>query len=130
MPAPSCKPHHTMLAHTLMWNVHSACCKACLRVRLHLQNAECTFHMKDCAPHTRYSCARLHKGAVSKHAEAELCQHCACRYAAPLYVDIKKSIITRQPDGEEETVEEMYPKTFLGEVRRTPLLELMESKMT
>ena len=39
------------------------------------------------------------------------------RYAAPLYVDIKKSIITRQPDGEEEEIDEMYPKTFLGEVR-------------
>ena len=39
-----------------------------------------------------------------------------CRYAAPLYVDIKKSIITRQPDGEEEEIDEMYPKTFLGEV--------------
>ena len=37
-----------------------------------------------------------------------------CRYAAPLYVDIKKSIITRQPDGEEEEIDEMYPKTFLG----------------
>lgn len=41
----------------------------------------------------------------------------SCRYAAPLYVDIRKSIITRQPDGEEEEIEEMYPKTFLGEVR-------------
>ncbi|CAK0786330.1 DNA-dependent RNA polymerase II [Coccomyxa viridis] len=37
-------------------------------------------------------------------------------YAAPLYVDIKKTIITRQPDGEEEEIEETYPKTFLGEV--------------
>lgn len=94
--------------------------------------AECRMHilMRDCAPDMRYTYARLHESAISKHAEAELCQHCACRYAAPLYVDIKKSIITRQPDGEEETVEEMYPKTFLGEVRRTPLLELMDSKMT
>ena len=90
--------------------------------------AECSMHihMRD----MRYAYARLHESAISKHAEAELCQHCACRYAAPLYVDIKKSIITRQPDGEEETVEEMYPKTFLGEVRRTPLLELMDREMT
>ena len=42
------------------------------------------------------------------------------RYAAPLYVDIKKTIITRQPDGEEEEIEETYPKTFLGEVGMLP----------
>ena len=42
------------------------------------------------------------------------------RYAAPLYVDIKKTIITRQPDGEEEEIEETYPKTFLGEVGVSP----------
>ena len=42
------------------------------------------------------------------------------RYAAPLYVDIKKTIITRQPDGEEEEIEETYPKTFLGEVGSLP----------
>ena len=43
------------------------------------------------------------------------------RYAAPLYVDIKKTIITRQPDGEEEEIEETYPKTFLGEVGILPM---------
>ena len=43
------------------------------------------------------------------------------RYAAPLYVDIKKTIITRQPDGEEEEIEETYPKTFLGEVGTLPV---------
>ena len=43
------------------------------------------------------------------------------RYAAPLYVDIKKTIITRQPDGEEEEIEETYPKTFLGEVGIFPV---------
>jgi len=31
-------------------------------------------------------------------------------------VDIKKTIITRQPDGEEEEVDELYAKTFIGEV--------------
>jgi hypothetical protein len=95
------------------------------RVRLLLQNAECRMH----APHEvlytlmQQPCIWLHKSAASTRAEAELNQEGACRYAAPLYVDIKKSIITRQPDGEEETVEEMYPKTFLGEVNRPPLLK-------
>ena len=49
----------------------------------------------------------------------------SCRYAAPLYVDIKKTIITRQPDGEEEEIDEMYPKTFLGEVCPLAGLDLM-----
>lgn len=31
-------------------------------------------------------------------------------------MDIKKTIITRQPGGDEEEIEEMYTKTFLGEV--------------
>ena len=47
------------------------------------------------------------------------------RYAAPLYVDIKKTIITRQPDGEEEEIEETYPKTFLGEVGMFPVQSLI-----
>jgi DNA-directed RNA polymerase II subunit RPB2 len=37
-------------------------------------------------------------------------------YAAPLYIDIKKTVITRQPTGEEEQEEEDYPKIFIGEV--------------
>jgi RNA polymerase beta subunit len=43
----------------------------------------------------------------------------SCRYAAPLYVDIKKIVRTRLPEDEggdwTEDVEE-YPKVFVGEV--------------
>lgn len=39
-----------------------------------------------------------------------------CRYAAPLYIDIKKVVITRVPNGEAEVEEENYPKIFIGEV--------------
>jgi hypothetical protein len=42
-----------------------------------------------------------------------------CRYAAPLYVDIKKIVRTKLPEDEggewTEDVEE-YPKVFIGEV--------------
>ncbi|KAK9918353.1 hypothetical protein WJX75_003429 [Coccomyxa subellipsoidea] len=37
-------------------------------------------------------------------------------YAAPLYIDIKKVVITRVPNGEAEVEEENYPKIFIGEV--------------
>ena len=40
-----------------------------------------------------------------------------CRYAAPLYVDLKKTVITRAPNVEPEIEEEHYPKIFIGEVR-------------
>lgn len=39
-----------------------------------------------------------------------------CRYAAPLYVDLKKTVITRVPNVEPEIEEEQYPKIFIGEV--------------
>ncbi len=44
------------------------------------------------------------------------CAAVLCRYAAPLYIDIKKTVITRVPNGEAETEEESYPKIFIGEV--------------
>lgn len=46
----------------------------------------------------------------------------SCRYAAPLYVDMNKTTITREQgeDGnepQEEREEEEFPKVFIGEVR-------------
>lgn len=38
------------------------------------------------------------------------------RYAAPLYIDLKKVVVTRMPNGEVEEEEEEYPKIFIGEV--------------
>jgi hypothetical protein len=42
-----------------------------------------------------------------------------CRYAAPLYVDMKKTVRTKLPEDEggdwSEDVDE-YPKVFIGEV--------------
>ena len=44
-----------------------------------------------------------------------------CRYAAPLYVDITKRVVTRAPDAAEQEQQqdelEEYPKVFIGEVR-------------
>lgn len=44
-----------------------------------------------------------------------------CRYAAPLYVDITKRMVTRAPDAAEQEQQqdelEEYPKVFIGEVR-------------
>ena len=42
------------------------------------------------------------------------------RYAAPLYVDITKRVVTRALDAAEEEQQdelEEYPKVFIGEVR-------------
>ena len=41
----------------------------------------------------------------------------ACRYAAPLYIDLKKTVVTHLPNGEDEEEEEEYPKIFIGEAR-------------
>lgn len=37
------------------------------------------------------------------------------RYAAPLYIDLKKTVVTHLPNGEDEEEEEEYPKIFIGE---------------
>ena len=37
------------------------------------------------------------------------------RYAAPLYIDLKKTVVTHLPNGETEEEEEEYPKIFIGE---------------
>jgi hypothetical protein len=54
----------------------------------------------------------------------------SCRYAAPLYVDIKKIVRTKLPEDEggdwTEDVEE-YPKVFIGEVG-DPALQHIENK--
>ena len=49
-----------------------------------------------------------------------------CRYAAPLYVDITKRVVTRAPDAAEQEQQqdelEEYPKVFIGEVRLSHFL--------
>lgn len=37
-------------------------------------------------------------------------------YAAPLYVDLEKTVVTKRPDGTREEEVEAFDKTFLGEV--------------
>jgi len=50
----------------------------------------------------------------------------SCRYAAPLYVDMVKTVITREQPGEEggeveeDREDEVYQKIFLGEVPHRP----------
>lgn len=51
-----------------------------------------------------------------------------CRYAAPLYVDITKRVVTRAPEAAEEEQQdelEEYPKVFIGEVRLKGCCRLM-----
>ena len=54
-----------------------------------------------------------------------------CRYAAPLYVDMKKTVITREQAEEGEATreeEEEFPKVFIGEVHAHFIFQLTASK--
>lgn len=39
-------------------------------------------------------------------------------YSAPLYVDVRKTELSRNEDGQPEAKVQMYPKVFIGKVRQ------------